>query len=323
MYETAVREQTTITDTELKKMLHPTEQSRLTLALVGLTPIALLALILMVATAGAVFIGVGFVLATVWVGMRMHEARLRGQAVEVSGENFPELKAVLDNVCRRLGYTKDVSMYLVNAGDVDATLLRLFGKRILWVNAGLVEAMESPDSQAELEFVIGRFVGALKARHLRFGELAAVISGFNNLVGLNLLILPYLRATVLSGDQMGMMISGDAVASVRAMNKMFIGKGLSDRVVATCDDRAGNPPPRQPLPLDLDRLDLPAPRDRPAPQPGRLLAEPSRPVWLVGRVRSRASSPRPSCFRAPARSDNSPAAMRSTAPRGPRRRSPR
>ncbi len=230
MHETAVREQTAITDTELKQMLHPTEQSRLTLALVGLTPVALLALTLLVATAGAIFIGVGFVLATIWVGVRMHEARLRGQAVEVSGENFPELKAVLDNVCRRLGYTKEVSMYLVNAGDVDATLLRLFGKRILWVNAGLVEAMESPDSQAELEFVIGRFVGALKARHLRFGELAAVISGFKNLVGINLLLLPYLRATVLSGDQMGMMISGDAVASVRAMNKLFIGDGLSDRV---------------------------------------------------------------------------------------------
>ena len=230
MYETAVPEQTTITDDELKRMLHPMEKSRLTLALVGLAPIALLTLILMVVTAGALFITVGFVLAAVWVAMRMHEARLRGQAVEVSGEHFPELKAVLDDVCHRLGYTKEVSMYIVNAGDVDATVLRLFGKRILWVNSGLVEAMDHPDSRAELEFVMGRFVGALKARHLRFGELAAVISGFTNLVGINLLILPYLRATVLSGDQMGMMISGDAVASVRAMNKLFIGKGLSDRV---------------------------------------------------------------------------------------------
>lgn len=223
-------EQTGIVDAELRHLLHPHEQSRLTLALAGLAPVALLALVLVIMTSGGVLVAVGVVVAGIWFAMRIHEARLRGHAVEVSGDNFPELRSVLDDVCRRLAYTREVSMYVVNDGDVNATLLRLFGKRILWVNSGLVEAMDDPQGRAELAFVMGRFVGALKARHLRFGELAAVISGFKSLVGVNLLILPYLRATVLSGDQLGMVIAGDAGASLRAMNKLFIGRGLSDRV---------------------------------------------------------------------------------------------
>lgn len=219
-----------ISDDELKELLHPTEQSRLLLALAGLAPIALLTLAVLVASGGYLIAVAGFVLATIWFAMRLQEARLKGQAVEVQGENFPELGAVLRDVCGQLGYTKPVSMFVVNEGDVNATLIRLFGKRILWVNAGLVEAMGDPDTRAELEFIVGRFVGALKSRHLRFGEFTMIVNSFERLAGLNLLILPYLRATILSGDQIGMMIAGDATASLRAMSKLFIGKALADRL---------------------------------------------------------------------------------------------
>jgi hypothetical protein len=219
-----------IADDELKDLLHPSEQSRLVLALVGLVPIALFALAVIVLSRGFMLLFVGSVLGTIWLAMRLQEARLKGQAVEVQGENFPELRAVLRDVCQQLDYGKPVSMFVVNEGTVNATLLRLFGKRILWVNAGLVEAMGDPETRAELEFVVGRFVGALKSRHLRFGELTMIISGFERLAGLNLLILPYMRATILSGDQIGMMISGDATASLRAMSKLFIGNALADRL---------------------------------------------------------------------------------------------
>ena len=219
-----------ISDGELNQLLHPSEQSRLLLALVGLAPIALVALAVTVATRGKVVIFAGFVFASIWVAMRLQEARLKGQAVEVRGDNFPELAAVLHDVCGQLGYTKPIMMFVVNEGDVNATLIRLFGKRILWVNAGLVEAMGDPGTRAELEFIVGRFVGALKARHLRFGEFMMIVNGFERLAGLNLLILPYLRATILSGDQIGMMIAGDATASLRAMSKLFIGNALAGRL---------------------------------------------------------------------------------------------
>jgi hypothetical protein len=238
-----------ISDSDLRLLLHPTEESRLRLAMISLTIIAGYVIEVLVSAAqrglrfgsGVVLVpGGDFLIAVLtvflsivfarWLAARVLEARLRGSAIEVDDENFPELKAVVMDVCRMLDYRKPISVFVIKDGEINLILRRLFGRQSLWINSGVVEAMGDPSTRAELVFLVGRFVGALKARHLRFRELMAVINNFERLAMINLFILPYLRSTVFSGDQIGVAVCGDMAASLRAMSRLLVGKDLADRL---------------------------------------------------------------------------------------------
>src|SRR5260370_27129654 len=224
----------TISDSDLRLLLHPTEPSRLRLALVSLTIVAALFVIVVLLSGGAFLVAVLAVFLplvfALWLAFRVLEAKLRGHAIEINSENFPELKVVVMDVCQMLNYQKPISAFVIKDGEINMILRRLFGRQSLWINSGLVEDMGDPATGAELIFLVGRFVGALKARHLRFGEFMAIINNFEQLTMINLFILPYLRSTVYSGDQIGVAVCGDVAASLRAMSKFLVGKDLADRL---------------------------------------------------------------------------------------------
>ena len=207
---------------EFRSWLHPSEQSRAPLATAGALVVLGLALLLTLASAGTVLL----VVPALWISQRLAEAQLLGNAVLVSEHSFPELDARIRRACTALGYRKPVQAFVINDGEVNAVLWRFFGRRYLALNAGLVASM----TPAEQTFVVGRFVGALRARHLRFHELAGVIDAFQKLWVLNLLVLPYLRATVLSGDRIGLRLCGDPQAGLRALDKLIIGKDLAPQL---------------------------------------------------------------------------------------------
>jgi Zn-dependent protease with chaperone function len=213
-----------------RDLLHPSEGSRLVVAITAVVVVSLLALALIIASAGALLFVVAVVVGSIWFGRNVLEARLKGGAVEVSEASFPDVYATISGVADRLGYTRSVDMYIVQDGGINATLMRVFGKRILWLNSGLLEAMRTGPGRVELEFVVGRFIGALQAKHLRLGDFMAVVNAFEKLWVVNLAVLPYDRATVLSGDRLGLAACGDSSAALRALNKLFIGRGLAEDV---------------------------------------------------------------------------------------------
>ncbi|HEX2149979.1 MAG TPA: M48 family metalloprotease, partial [Actinomycetota bacterium] len=177
----------------LRRCLHPSESTLARLALVGIAPVAIAALFLTVATLGTLPIAV---VVGLWFTGRIVEARLKGGAVVVNAHNFPEIAAQIERIRERLGYPKPVRAFVTQDGEINAFLWRTFGRRYMSFNSGLVEDL----TYQEREFIIGRFVGALRARHLRFHEAASFIEGFERFVGFNLLVLPYLRISVFSGD---------------------------------------------------------------------------------------------------------------------------
>lgn len=207
---------------QFRSWLHPDEGSRAPLATAGALAVAALGVLLALLTAGTVLVA----LVVVWLSQRVAEAHLMGNAVLVSEHSFPDLHNRILRTCAALGYDKPVRAFVVNDGEINAVLWRFFGRRYLALNAGLV-ASTSP---AEQDFVVGRFVGALRARHLRYHELAGAIDAFQRLWGLNLLVLPYLRATVLSGDRIGLQLCRDPDAALRALDKLIIGKDLAPRL---------------------------------------------------------------------------------------------
>lgn len=222
--------QTAIPVAELKKLLHPSEESRYQLALVTSICALLLTLLITVGTSGAFLVILGIVVFGVWLATQMLQARLIGNAVRVSEKNFPELYSLLKSVQERLDYSEPVQMYVVEAGELNAFLVRLFRTRFIMLNSELVTAMTEQGDLRQLTWIVARFVGALKAKHLRFEYIRILISAVEQAWIFNLFLLPYERATQYSGDQIGLALCGDIGQAHLAMLKFVVGKDLAQRV---------------------------------------------------------------------------------------------
>ncbi|MEL6985762.1 MAG: M48 family metallopeptidase, partial [Actinomycetota bacterium] len=168
-------------------------------------------------------------LAAFYLVAKLSEARLTGGAVEVNEHNFADIHADLQAVSQALGYDKDVRAFVIQDGEINAVLWRVFGRRYIAFNSSLVAALTTD----ERRFIIGRFVGALRARHLRFHEAASLLNSFERLAGLNLLILPYLRASVYTGDRFGSLVLDDQASAFSAMDKLLVGNDLAGQLSLT------------------------------------------------------------------------------------------
>lgn len=73
-------------------------------------------------------------------------------------------------------------------------------------------------------FLIGRAVGALRAKHARLDLLVLFMQAANALKFVSPLVLPWYRATTYSGDQIGMVCCGDAAAALEATRRLLVGK---------------------------------------------------------------------------------------------------
>jgi Zn-dependent protease with chaperone function len=223
-------EQDFFTDVDLKRLLHPRENSRFLIALIVAVPAACLGIWAIYASMGVVLLVVGSIVLSVWIIHQLLEAILIGGSVRVSQDNFPEIYDVLLEVKKRLKYNKKIDIYIVEDGSVNAFLFSCFQTRFIVLNSAVVAGMPMEKCRNEWIWVIGRFVGALRVKHLRFDLLAAVVSGIEQLKVFNLLILPYQRAVQYSGDQIGVALCGDLNASFSAFNKLLVGKDIAGQV---------------------------------------------------------------------------------------------
>lgn len=98
------------------------------------------------------------------------------------------------------------------------------------LNSDVIDGMPPDKCRAQLIWIIGRFVGALKAKHLRLQLLSIIVNSIEKIKIFNLLILPYERATQYSGDQIGIALCNDLQSSIEAFDKLIIGKDLAKDV---------------------------------------------------------------------------------------------
>jgi|SRR5690348_15930692 len=215
---------------ELRKLIHPSEDSRYLLAaLTSLAVLAVTAYVILQTGVGFLIVIAGAVFG-VWFATRMLQARLVGNAVRVSPLNFPELYGVLEGVKQRLGYTEPVHIYVVESGDLNGFLYRFFRTRFIVLNSELVTAMTEQGDLMQLTWIVARFVGALKTKHLRLEYIRLLIGALQGTGIFNFLLLPYERATQYSGDQIGLALCGDLGQAHLAMLKFVAGKDLAQRV---------------------------------------------------------------------------------------------
>lgn len=110
-------------------------------------------------------------------------------------------------------------------------MMVFFTRRYIMLNS---ETVADAEFRKEVDFLIGRFVGASAARHHRFMWFEIILSRLESLVIFNLLLMPYERAAQYSGDQMGLhFIDGDLKTAMSAMVKLMVGREVADQVNIT------------------------------------------------------------------------------------------
>ena len=198
--------------TDLSWLRHPSERSRLVLAVAASVMLAGLAVVLFAKrlerdqviwtmAAGPALLAAG------WVVLQITRAHLLGNAVRVTHESLPELDDVIQDVHERAKAHKFFSLM---------TLTSLFGTRIIMIEGDLVAALIDHGKRTELTFLMARFFGALQSQRDRVVPLRLVVTLARSIGVVNPLIYPYDRPVVYSGHQIGLAACWSAARSARA-----------------------------------------------------------------------------------------------------------
>jgi hypothetical protein len=220
---------------DIRALLHPTEHSRLLIALSSSAVVFGVAAMIAYAINGWAFLAtVAVILAVfgglVWLSLQVYRSRLLGGAVRVSEATLPELQSIFDEVRARLDYQVPVDVYVMDKVDGGSAMTSYLGTRLIQIEGDLVAELLAEEHHAELTYLIGRHIGQLKARHQRLLPILLAISVVDSVKFLQLFLAPYLRATAKSGDQIAAACCGDIRATAAMMNRLLAGKELGPRV---------------------------------------------------------------------------------------------
>ena len=124
----------------------------------------------------------------------------------------------------RIGYKKTVNIFVYEQGNFNAFLMKFFFyRRAVFLNSELLESGVTDD---ELRWLIGRFIGYLRARR-QAGFWGWTIRAAQKLVIFNIFLLPYERALIYTGDRLALaVIDGDISCAISVMQKVFVGRQL-------------------------------------------------------------------------------------------------
>jgi Zn-dependent protease with chaperone function/Tfp pilus assembly major pilin PilA len=198
----------------LDDLVYPRERSLGALTLVlGL----LVWLALIVGTVGMVLV----VLAVGWVLLLfVHSAliaHLKGNAVEISQAQFPDLYSQFVECCRRLRIETPPQAYIVNGnGMLNAFATKFLRTQYVVLTSDVVDAMHgNPDG---LRFYMGHELGHLRMKHSSKQLLRWPV------LWLPLLGAAYSRARESTCDRHGLSCSGSSEAAVRAIAVLSVGR---------------------------------------------------------------------------------------------------
>jgi hypothetical protein len=211
-----------INDQAFRALQHPLQRRRFALALIFamlLFPLIAIGLIF-----GTIVLIVPLFGVLLWIGARMLFARFLGNSILVSELNYPRIFVIGEQLKTMIGYKKPVNIFVYEQGNFNAYLIKfIFFRKAVFLNSELLEQGVTDD---EIRWLIGRFIGYLRARQ-RAGFWGWTIRAAQTLVIFNLFLLPYERALVYTGDRLALgAIDGDITCAISVMQKLFVGRQL-------------------------------------------------------------------------------------------------
>lgn len=213
----------------IKKAEHPNLNPRFTLALIVCIPVALIGLILTFATFGLILIYIGLLIFFAWLGLSIAKASLIANSVRVSNKNFPEIFEIYNDVKESLDYNKEIPIYIIEEGTVNALIAKFFRTRFIVLNSELVVGMQGKN-KLQMKWIIGRFIGALKAKYFKTDFLRILIDSIEKIKIFNFFILPYERAAQYTGDNIGLLVCEDVEQVFYAFDKFLVGNDLAKQI---------------------------------------------------------------------------------------------
>lgn len=223
-----MKNHTRLTKEELHSLRHPKERSRFIQTIFVLLPLGAILVSLIIASLGGVLLVAPIVLFFLWFSAKLYTAFCMNNTVLVNKNSFPKAQEAIEDACTFFGYDYPVNAYVYEDGSYNLKLMPLLRNKVLMLNS---ELFKDGNSNDELRFLVGRFIGALASKHYRFTWLQGFLNGVEKLMIFNILLYPYERATKLSGDRMGLaMIDGDICTAVHAMIKLVVGSEIADQV---------------------------------------------------------------------------------------------
>lgn len=213
----------------ISPLLHPTEPSRLALALIAAGLALFFPFLIMLHTGGigTILVTLAIILGTIWVGIQLSRARLLGRSVRVDADTFPDVQAIVSEVCETLDYRRPIEVYITEKAIPSIITTSLLGTRLIVIEGALVADLLRPGKRPQLTFLIGRSIGALRARHMRLEVVIRILEAAEVLKYVAPFIRPYYRATAYSGDQIGMMCCSDLEAALEATRRLLVGSEMA------------------------------------------------------------------------------------------------
>lgn len=143
-------------------------------------------------------------------------AMLRGNAVEVTAEQFPDLHARLVRACEKLGISERPTLHLLNSdGVLNALAIRFLGSNHVALYSSIIDALE--DDPNAIDFYIGHELGHIRLKHLVWGWLLLPVAW------LPLIGAAYRRAQEYSCDLHGSACCEGEQSAVNAMSVLAAG----------------------------------------------------------------------------------------------------
>ena len=209
---------------DLKKLRHPVENSLFLIALIVVIPLSILALVYAVLTFGIVVL----VIYLLFLFIRnLIYVQFIGNSVRVDEHSFPEIHQAAQEICQIIGYNKEIDIFIYEEGSFNAMLVPFLKKKAVVLNSETVHGA----STTEIRWLIGRFVGYLQGKKLRFMWAEILLNSLENTWVFNLFLYPYERAAVLTGDRIGAYaVDYNEEAIVSSLNKLMVGPDISHRV---------------------------------------------------------------------------------------------
>lgn len=150
-------------------------------------------------------------------------AHIRGSAVRLGPEQFPELHRRVLELAQRIGLDDVPDVYLMQAGGtLNAFASRFLGLKVIVLYSDLLEACG--DNTGARDMIIAHELGHLKAGHLRHRWLIAPAS-----------LLPFLgsalsRAREYTCDRYGLVGAGDKSAAITGLTILAAGGSFAGAV---------------------------------------------------------------------------------------------
>lgn len=144
-------------------------------------------------------------------------AHVKGNGVELSSEQFPDLHGQFLDCCKRLGIADPPEAYILNGnGVLNAFATKFLRDRYIVLTSDIVDAMQG--NAEGLRFYIGHELGHLRMKHIGKALLRWPV------LWLPLLGAAYSRARESTCDRHGLACSGSGNSAVQALSVLAAGR---------------------------------------------------------------------------------------------------